>query len=119
MDKPNNMTAHGFFQFDIRVGTIRSVEPVPKSKKLLKVEVGFGSFGNRTILAGLAPHIPLDAPGPGCHIVEGQKVVAIVNLEPRVMMGIESFGMLLAASDGNGKIVLVNPGDVPDGAEVG
>jgi methionyl-tRNA synthetase len=52
-------------------------------------------------------------------VTEGHKVVAIINLEPRNMMGLESRGMLLAADDGTGKIVLVNPGNVPDGAKVG
>lgn len=120
MDKPNNMTAQSFFQFDIRAGTIRSIESVPKSKKLLKLVVDFGSAGTRTILSGLAPVLEFpNSAGPGCHVVEGQKVVAIINLEPRTMMGIESHGMLLAADNGTGKIVLVNPGIVPDGAEIG
>lgn len=109
-----------FFRFDLRVGTIRSVEAVPKSKKLLKLEVDFGPAGIRTILAGLAPClVTLDSSGPGAYVEAGQKVVAIINLEPRVMMGISSHGMLLAADDGTGKIVLVNPGNVPDGAEIG
>lgn len=120
MDKPDNMTAMGFFQFDLRAGTIRSIEPVPKSKKLLKLEVDFGPSGSRTILAGLAPRLEsVDAAGPGTYLVEGQKVVAVINFEPRVMMGLESKGMLLAAADATGKVHLVNPGNVPDGTEVG
>ena len=119
MDKPDNMTAIDFFRFDLRAGTILSIEEVPKSKKLLKLEVSFGPSGNRTILAGLAPRIEADASGPGTHIVVGQKVVAIINLEPRTMMGLESKGMLLATPDESGRVHLVNPGPVPDGGEVG
>lgn len=120
MDKPNNLTAHNFFQFNIRAGTIRTIEAVPKSKKLLKLEVAFGTAGSRTILAGLAPRLESpDSAGPGTYLIEGQKVVAVLNLEPRTMMGIESYGMLLAANSGDGKIFLVNPGPVLDGSEVG
>lgn len=109
MDKPDNLSAMDFFRFDLRAGTIKTVEPVPKSKKLLKLEVDFGSFGTRTILSGIA----------GAIVVEGQKVAAIINLEPRTMMGLESRGMILASTDEHGRIWLVNPGPVPDGAEIG
>lgn len=115
-----DMTAMDFYRFDLRAGTIRSIEEVPKSKKLLKLEVDFGSSGSRTILAGLAPRLEsVDSVGPGTYLTEGQKVVAIINLEPRTMMGLVSKGMLLASDDGTGKIVLVSPGNVPDGAKVG
>lgn len=107
--KGENLSAMDFFRFDLRVGSIRTVEAVPKSKKLLKLEVDFGPAGIRTILAGIA----------GATLVEGQKVVAIINLEPRTMMGLTSHGMLLAGADEAGKVWLVNPGPVPDGAEVG
>ena len=120
MDKPDNLAATEFFKFNIRAGTILSVEPVPKSKKLLKLEVSFGSSGTRTILSGLAPRRdPVAATAPGNYVMEGQRVVAVINLEPRTMMGLESCGMLLAAADESGQIHLVHPGPVPDGAEVG
>jgi methionine--tRNA ligase beta chain len=120
MEKPDNLSAMDFFRFNIRAGTIRTIEAVPKSKKLLKLEVDFGPAGSRTILAGLAPRLEsLDSSGPGTYMVEGQRVVAIINLEPRTMMGLESKGMLLASADESGTIWLVNPGPVPDGAEVG
>jgi len=120
MDKPDNMSAMDFFRFNLRAGTVRTIEPVPKSKKLLKLEVDFGPSGTRTILAGLAPLLesPHD-PGPGTYLVEGQRVVAVINFEPREMMGLESRGMLLGAKDETGKVHLVFPGKVPDGAEVG
>lgn len=119
MSKPENLTAGGFFQYDLRVGSILTIEAVPKSKKLLKLEVDFGVLGTRTILAGLAPRLEENASGPGTHLVPGQKVVAVLNLEPRQMMGLLSHGMLLAAADETGRVHLVNPGSVPDGTEVG
>ena len=120
MDKPDNMTAIDFFRFDLRAGTILSIEPVPKSKKLVKLEVSFGPSGNRTILAGLAPLLESPhSPGPGTYLVEGQRVVAIINLEPRVMMGLESRGMLLGTADETGKVHLLHPPGAADGAEVG
>lgn len=117
--KPENLEAVDFFKFDLRVGTILTIEDIPKAKKLLKLEVDFGPLGKRTIVAGLAPRLQAGVDGPGTYLVEGQKVVAVLNLKPRPMMGIESRGMLLASHDENGKIWLVNPGPVPDGGEVG
>lgn len=112
MEKPENLSAMDFFRFDLRAGTILTIEEVPKSKKLLKVEVDFGPTGKRTILGGIASAFP-------DRVMVGQKVVAVINLASRVMMGLESRGMLLATTDEDGKIWLVNPGPVPDGSEVG
>ncbi len=100
-----------FSKIDLRVGTILSVEPVPKSHKLLKLEVDFGELGKRTILSGIATA----AVG---EVVVGKKVVAVVNLAPRKMMGVESHGMLLAAHDESQGIVLASCAADP-GAEVG
>lgn len=111
MDKPENMTAVDFFRFDLRAGTILSIEEVPKSKKLLKLKVDFGPAGERTILSGIASAYP-------DRVMLGQKVVAIINLEPRTMMGINSYGMILAGTDENGKLSLVTC-DLPDGSEIG
>jgi len=106
--KPQNLAFDEFIKWDIRVGSITKIEEVPKSKKLLKLEVSFGTF-SRTILAGIK----------GAAVLEGMKVTAVLNLAPRSMMGIESHGMLLATHDENNQIWMVNPGPVPDGTEVG
>jgi methionyl-tRNA synthetase len=117
--KPTNLPATDFFKFDIRVGTILDIEPVAKSKKLLKLEISFGPvIGRRIILAGVASGYNVDEPNTG-RVIIGQKIVAVLNLEPRAMMGIDSYGMLLAAHDEEDKIWLVNPGPVLDGSEVG
>jgi len=121
--KPENLPADDFFKFDLRVGTVLTVEALPKSKKLLKLEVSFGPvIGNRTILAGIAASSPYGQVVDGVwqdSCLVGQRVVAVLNFAPRAMMGIQSHGMLMASHDENGKIYLVNPGPVPDGTEVG
>ena len=68
---------------DIRVGTIELVEDVPKSDKLVKLTVDFGTF-KRTILVGLKKE--RENPGE----VEGKQALFVVNLAPREMFGIES-----------------------------
>lgn len=108
------ITYDDFLKLDIRAGMVLSIEPVPKSKKLVKMEVAFGSeIGNRIILGSLA------ASYEGGLLMVGQKIVAVVNLAPREMMGIVSHGMLLAAHDDKDRVWILNPGPVPDGTEVG
>jgi len=93
---------------DLRVGQVLTAEAVPKSKKLIKMTVDLG-FEKRTILGGIAAaYSPED--------LVGRKVVVVANLAPRALMGIESHGMLLAASDNNSKPYLVAP---PDDARPG
>ncbi|MCC5919399.1 MAG: methionine--tRNA ligase [Cyclobacteriaceae bacterium] len=86
-----------FMKMDIRVGTILSAEKMKKSKKLLKLEIDTG-IDKRTILSGIAQHFEPEA-------VVGQQVLVLANLAPRVMMGIESQGMVLMAEDTEGKLV--------------
>jgi len=106
-------TFDDFSKLDIRTGTILSIEPVPKSKKLLKLEVSFGpEVGNRVILAGIAQAYP-------DRVAVGSQVTAVINLAPRMMMGMTSHGMLLASHDAEENIWLVKAGAVSDGTEVG
>lgn len=110
----DTITYDEFLKLDIRTGTILSIESVPKSKKLVKMEVAFGTdVGNRIILAGVAKD---HAAG---RVLVGQKIIAVLNLAPRDMMGITSHGMLLASHDELDQVWLINPGPVPDGIEVG
>jgi len=83
---------------------------VPKSKKLLKLTVDLGDE-TRTVVAGIAlAYRPEELPG--------KQVVVVTNLEPATLMGVESQGMVLAAS-GEGAPVLLHPGEaVPAGTEV-
>ncbi|WP_420421013.1 methionine--tRNA ligase [Simkania sp.] len=77
-----------FQQLDLRVGLILSAEPVPKSKKLLKLEVDFG-IEKRTIVSGIAKGFPDPS------VLVGKKATFVVNLKPVKLMGVESQGMLL------------------------
>ena len=81
-----------FSKVDIRVGRVLSAEPVPKSNKLLKIEVDLG-FETRTIVSGIAKHY---TPEGLLH----RNVLVVVNLKPAKLMGVESRGMILAAGDG-------------------
>lgn len=82
--------AIGDFQaLDLRVATILKAEPVPKSKKLLRLEVDIG-LETRTIVAGIATSYFPES-------LIGKKIVVVANLQPATIMGIESQGMVLAA----------------------
>jgi len=84
---------------DVRVATVLAAEPIPKSKKLLKLTVDAGE--ERTVVAGIAEHYaPED--------LIGAQVVIVANLKPVKLMGVESRGMVLAASDENG-VRLLSP----------
>jgi methionyl-tRNA synthetase len=98
----------GFAMTDLRVGQVLTAEAVPKSKKLIKMTVDLG-FETRTILGGIAAAYTPEE-------LVGRKVVVVANLAPRALMGIESHGMLLAASDNNSKPYLIAP---PDDARPG
>lgn len=99
---------------DIRVGTIELVEDVPKSDKLVKLTVNFGTF-KRTILVGLKKE--RENPGE----VEGKQALFVVNLAPREMFGIESHGMLwdIGNEDGIVPVLAMPEKPVPNGTRVG
>ncbi|RZP30178.1 methionine--tRNA ligase [bacterium] len=102
-----------FFKVKLRVGRIAVAEAVPKSKKLLRLDVETGS-GVRQIVSGIAKSYTPDS-------LVGRHVVYVENLKPAKLMGIESNGMVLAATDANGEAVLIEPEDVtraPAGSEV-
>lgn len=96
-------------KLDLRVGLIKEAVAVPKSKKLLKLQVDLG-FETRTIVAGVALSYRPEE-------LIGKKVVVVANLKPAVLMGIESQGMLLAGHSGEG-LEMVGGGDLPPGSVV-
>ena len=103
-----------FFQSKIQVGRVLECVNVPKSKKLLQFRLSFGKDGERTILSGIAQYYPDPA------ALVGKQIVAITNLAPRKMMGIESHGMILSAVDDEGNLRLASVGEgVADGALIG
>ncbi len=94
-----------FAKMDIRIGTITAAERVPKSDKLLKLQVNDG-MGSRQILSGIAKHFaPED--------LIGKQVTFLANLAPRKMMGHESAGMILMAEDRDGRLSLIAPAGEP------
>ena len=99
-----------FFETDLRVAEIRAAEKVEKSKKLIKLTV-FDGDGERTLVAGVATKYTPEE-------LVGRKVVIVANLQPAKLMGIESNGMVLAASiDGEPSLLSVDP-SVPAGTKV-
>ena len=104
----SRITIDDFMKVELRAAKILEAEAVPKSKKLIKLRVDVGSE-QRTILAGIAEaYQPAD--------LINRMVVVVANLKPAKLMGIESNGMLLAASSEGGKPTLVA---VPEGVEPG
>lgn len=90
-----------FAKLDLRVGTVLSAAPVPKSDKLLCLQVDMG-YERRQILSGIAKHFSVDD-------ITGKKVVVVANLKPRKMLGFESNGMILFAEDREGVLHPVTP----------
>lgn len=90
-----------FTKMDMRVGTIIKAEKMPKTKKLLILEVDTG-LDTRTVVSGIAEHYSPNE-------VIGRQVTILVNLAPRKLRGVESQGMILMAEDADGKLVFVGP----------
>ncbi len=102
-----------FMRIELRVAKVLAAEPIPKSKKLLKVTVDTGS-GERTIVAGIARSYTPET-------LIGRSVVIVANLETAKLMGVESNGMMLAATDPDGRPVLLtldDPAAAPPGSRV-
>ena len=89
-----------FMKVDLRVAKVLAAERVPNSKKLVKLHVDLGSE-QRTLVAGIAEAYEAD-------VLVGRQVVIVANLKPAKLMGIESNGMVLAASPDGGKPILVS-----------
>jgi methionyl-tRNA synthetase len=100
-----------FSQLDLRVGEVKVAERVPKSDKLLRLEVDLGPLGTRQILAGIGKQIAPEA-------LLGRRIAVLANLPPRKMMGLMSEGMVLAAGDGDVLSVLSPADDVPLGSTI-
>ncbi|MGE5560851.1 MAG: methionine--tRNA ligase [Chloroflexota bacterium] len=97
-----------FRKFDLRVAKVVAAERVPKADKLLRLTLDVGGQ-QRQIVAGIALHYTPEQ-------ITGKSIVIIANLQPAKIRGIESNGMLLAASDNERLFVLTPDGDIPSGA---
>jgi methionyl-tRNA synthetase len=100
-----------FMKVELRTAKVLAAERVPKSKKLLKLQVDAG-IEHRTLVAGIAEAYEPEA-------LVGKTVVIVFNLKPATLMGIESNGMVLAASPEGGKPTVITFDDsVPPGSRV-
>ncbi len=90
-----------FSKMDIRIGKINTAERVEKSKKLLRLQVDTG-LDVRTVMSGIAEYFSPEE-------LVGKQVTILVNLAPRKIMGVESQGMILMATDKDGTLRLLQP----------
>ncbi len=103
------ITYEEFKKMDIRIGMIKEVEPVPETDKLLRCQVDFdekdkeGNNVLRQIISGIHEFYP------DYMTLIGKKVLYIVNLEPRMIKGYESNGMLMAVDGTDGAPVFLIP----------
>jgi methionyl-tRNA synthetase len=105
------VTIDDFVKIDLRVAEVLTAERVPKSDKLLRLEVDLGALGKRQILAGIGKQYTPEE-------LVGKRIAVLANLPPRKMMGLESQGMVLAAGDGSVLSVLSPSADIPVGSTI-
>jgi len=98
-----------FQKIDLRIGKITEAKAIPGSKKLIKLKVDIGE--ERTVVAGLKGHYTEEG-------LIGTEILLVVNLAPVKLMGVESHGMLLAASDEAGLHLLVPDASTVPGSKV-
>ena len=90
-----------FKKMNMRIGMVKAVQEIEGSDKLIKLIVDFGDE-ERQAVAGIKKHYSAED-------LIGKKFIFLVNLERKTLMGIESQCMILAADDGKGNIVLIQP----------
>ncbi len=101
-----------FAKFDLRIGKIIEVTPIPNSKKLIRIRVDFGTEKRQAVAGLLQLYKPEE--------LVGKKCTFLMNLQRRVMAGVESQCMILAAEDANGSVAVLQPDkDVLEGSKVG
>jgi methionyl-tRNA synthetase len=106
------VTFDAFAAMDIRTATVLEAERVPKTDKLLKLTIDTG-IDTRTIVSGIAEYYAPEE-------MVGKQICILANLQPRVIRGIESKGMILMAKQGDGKMRFVTPAEVVvNGAVIG
>ena len=99
-----------FQKLELKVAQIESVETHPNADRLYVLKIKIGE-AHKQIVAGIKAHYTPEE-------LQGKKIVVIENLEPAVIRGVESNGMLLAASDPTILTLIVPERPIPDGAKV-
>jgi methionyl-tRNA synthetase len=107
----DNITFDDFMKLDLRVAEIKTCEDVPGADKLYKLTIDIGE--ERIIVAGIKLYYTKEE-------LVGKKIAVVVNLEPRKLRGIESHGMLLAASteDKSSVVLLTLERDITNGSKI-
>jgi methionyl-tRNA synthetase len=100
-----------FFKAQLKTAVVREAEKVEGADKLLKLQLDVGGE-TRQIVAGIAKHYSPEE-------VVGKTIIIVANLKPATIRGVESRGMLLAASKGKKLTLVTVDGDIPSGAKVG
>jgi methionyl-tRNA synthetase len=100
-----------FAKLDLRVAKILEVKDHPNADKLYLAHIDIGEKGKRVIVAGLKKHYTPDE-------LTGKKIVVITNLQPATIRGVKSTAMLLAATDSDGVVSLLDPQDASPGDQV-
>lgn len=110
MEEQNYCTIDDVAKVELKVGTVTAAEPVEGSEKLLRLELDLGNE-QRQILAGIAKsYQPTE--------LIGRQLIIVANLKPRTMMGLESQGMVLCASDETQLAVLTPEKAVQPGSTI-
>lgn len=110
MESKSVINFEDFDKIDLRTGKILEAERVENSDKLLKLQVDLGEE-KRQILAGIGKSYTPEE-------LINKTVIAIINLEPRMLMGLESQGMVLAVKDNNNLSVLVPEKEIIPGSKI-
>ena len=104
VEKPEGVAMIGFDDFmkvELRTARILACEPVPKAKKLLKLEVDLG-YEKRQVVSGIAKWYTPDQ-------LIGKKIILVANLAPAKLCGVESNGMILASGEETVRVVFLDP----------
>ena len=99
-----------FMEIDLRTATITAAERVPDTDRLMRLEVSLGDE-TRQLVAGIAGSYEAEE-------LPGRKIAIVANLQPATIRGVDSNGMILAASTDDGPVLVTFAEDVPDGARV-
>jgi len=109
---PDLINIQDFARLDLRIGRVLDVRDHPNALKLYIMDVDLGpELGKRQLVAGLKPYMPPEA-------LKDTLIAVVVNLEPAVLRGERSDGMLLAAQDGDKVVPLTVAAPVAPGAKI-
>lgn len=104
------ITIEEFGKIELRVATIKAAEPHPRADRLLVLKIDLGTE-ERQLVAGIRAHYTPEE-------LIGKQIVVVANLQPALLRGVESQGMLLAASDGEKVIILSPEKSITPGSQV-